>query len=585
MRSLWGNMPDRWLLLRLLRFLKPFVGLVALAVLLGSATVASGIGLVGTSAWLISAAALHPSIAVLQVAIVGVRFFGLSRGVFRYLERLASHSANFRLLAGLRIWFYQQLEPLAPAVLWQERSGDLLARAVSDIEILENFFVRAVAPPLAAGVITLGMGLWVGRFDFSLGMLLMLFLLLGGITAPLLLRLLSRVPGQQVVSRRAALQAELVDGIQGMPDLLACSRQQDYLARIDRLGDGLAQAQGVMGWLSALQAGFSVLLPSLCLWGMLAAAVPLVRSSRLDGIDLACLVLASLASFEAVLPLSQAAQMLESCLAAARRLFNLASRSPAVTDPASALPLPQDFTLEVRGLSFAYAPQASLVLDGISLRLAPGQRSALVGPSGAGKSTLAHLLLRLWDYQQGEILLGGANLRSLRQEDVRRSISLVTQSTYLFDATLRQNLLLAAPGAQQVNLDEALHLAQLDEFVRSLPEGDKTWIGEHGLRLSGGQRQRLGIARSLLRRAPILVLDEPTSQLDAVNAGEFLRLLLQLPRSGSLLLITHQLASLEEMDEILVMDAGRIVQRGTHAVLLRSEGLYRQRWECQQGIW
>jgi thiol reductant ABC exporter CydC subunit len=578
-------MPDRVILLRLLRFLKPFLGLVVLSVLLGAATIASGIGLLGTSAWLISAAALHPSIAVLQVAIVGVRFFGLVRGVFRYLERLASHSTNFRLLAGLRVWFYRQVEPLAPAGLWQERSGDLLARAVSDIDTLENFYVRAVAPPLAAGVITLGMGLWVGRFDPGLGLLLALFLLLTGAGGPLLLRALSRIPGRQVVARRARLQAELVDGIQGMADLLAFGADQAYLARAARLGEELAQAQARMGWVSGVQAGLAVLLPGLGLWAILAAAIPLVRSGKVSGVDLACLSLASLASFEAVLPLSQASQTLESCLAAARRLFDLASRRPAVVDPVEPLPAPQDFTLEVHNLTFAYAPGSPPVLEGVSLRLEPGQRIALVGPNGAGKSTLAHLLLRLWDYQHGDICLGGADLRRYRQEDVRAAISLITQSTYLFDATLRQNLRLAAPGAASERLEAAVQQAQLEAFIRSLPQGYETWVGEHGLRLSGGQRQRLAIARALLRSAPILVLDEPTSQLDPLTASEFLRLLMQVSPGRSLLLITHQLTGLEEMDEILVMDAGRIVQRGRHAVLLRAGGLYCQMWDSQQGVW
>ena len=251
----------------MLGFLRPFAGWTALSVLLGAATIASGIGLLGTSAFVISAAALHPSIAVLEVAIVSLRFFGISRGFFRYLERLVSHGVNFRLLAGLRVWFYQALEPLAPARLQAYRSGDLFGRAVGDIETLENFYVRAVAPSIVAAVITIGMGLFVGRYDVRLGLTLAGGLLVSGIGTPLLGHLAGRGPGQAMVSARNELSAALVDGVQGMSDLLSYGQGAARLDEVRQLSAAAGQAQVRSAWAGGLANSFSLLITNLTLLG------------------------------------------------------------------------------------------------------------------------------------------------------------------------------------------------------------------------------------------------------------------------------------------------------------------------------
>ncbi len=569
-------------LLRLLGFLAPFTGWVALSVLLGAATITAGIGLMTTAAYLISAAALHPSIAVLEVAIVGVRFFGLTRGVFRYLERLVSHSVNFRLLAGLRVWLYRALERLAPAGLQTYRSGDLLSRAMADIETLEDFYVRAVAPPLTALLVVAGMGLFLRGFAPLLGNLALAFLLAGGAAWPLLGRALSRRPGRQVVATRARLHAALVDGIQGSADLLAFNREEEQKALIAELSGATIRAQRRMAWIGGLSSALGLLTSNLGMLAVLVAAIPLVRSGYLDGVYLAVVALGTLASFEAVLPLPQAAQTLEGSLHAARRLFELADASPAVSDPPQPAPLPTGNALEVRGLRFRYAAGEAPALDGVELRVEEGQCAALVGPSGAGKSTLINLLLRFWEFSEGEITLGGKDIRQFSQEELRGRMGVISQSTYLFDGTLRENLLLARPAASQEEIERAVRAAQLHETVAGLPQGYDTWIGEHGLRLSGGERQRLAIARAVLKDAPILLLDEPTSHLDALTEQAILRNLLALLPGRTALMVTHRLVGLEAMQAVYVMQNGRIVEGGTHTGLLNAGGLYRRMWESQQ---
>jgi ATP-binding cassette subfamily C protein CydC len=569
---------------RLLRLAAPFARWMALAALLGFATIGSSIGLMTTSGYLIAKAALRPSIADLQVAIVGVRFFGLARGVFRYLERYVSHDVTFRLLAQLRTWFYRALEPLAPARLMQYRSGDLLARIVADVETLENVYLRVLAPPVVAILVTVLAMVLMGSFHPRPAVTLLVFLLLAGAGLPLLTWALGRRAGRRLVGVRSELNGALVDGIQGVADLLAFGGEGRYLARIGRLSEELQRLQARMARIDGLQGALTGLLMNTATLAVLAVAIPLVSGGDLDGVYLALLVMAVISSFEAVLPLPQAFQTLDQSLEAARRLFEIVDAEPVVADPASPAALPRRCDLEVQNLRFSYGDGRRLALDGLSFDLPRGRQVAVVGPSGAGKSTLVHLLARFWEYQQGQILLAGRDLRQHDQEALRRLMTVVSQHTYLFTATVRENLLLARPGATEAEMIQAAQQAQIHDFVRSLPKGYDTWIGEQGLRLSEGQRQRLAVARALLKDAPILILDEPTANLDALTERELMAALQTLAAGRTTLLITHRLVGLDAADEILVLRAGRIVERGRHHELMQMGGLYRHMWDLQNQI-
>ncbi|MGD2205722.1 MAG: thiol reductant ABC exporter subunit CydD, partial [Anaerolineae bacterium] len=438
---------------RLLRLVAPFargavpsaIGGMALAVLLGFATIGSSIGLMATSAYLIARAALQPSIADLQVAIVGVRFFGIARGVFRYLERYVSHHVTFRLLARLRVWFYSALEPLAPARLMQFRSGDLLTRVVADIETLESFFLRVLAPPVVAVLVATLAAVLVGSFDSRLAVTLLVFLALAGAGVPFLTRVLGRRAGQRMVRVRAELNATLVDGVQGMADLLAYGQEACHLTRVQELSRELSDLQGRMARIGGLHSALTGLLMSLATLAVLVIAIPLtaLKTGPLDGVYLAVLALIVMPCFEAVLPLPQAFQYLENSLEAARRLFQVVDAEPAVVNAPQPASPPDGYGLRVENLRFAYNPEGPLALDGIDFDLPQGGCLAVVGPSGAGKTTLVHLLLRFWNYRQGRIMLGGQELRGYSQSFVRRLFAVVSQHTYLFNDTVRKNLLLA----------------------------------------------------------------------------------------------------------------------------------------------
>lgn len=567
--------------LRLLTFVKPFWKGVILSVVFSAATVGSSIGLLGTSAYLISFAALQPSIAYLQVAIVGVRFFGIARGLFRYLERLSSHSVNFRLLARLRVWFYQKLEPLAPARLMQYQSGDLLQRAVGDIEVLENFYVRVIAPPLAALLITIGASGLMAGWHPELAGVLAGGLLLGGIVVPWLAYRMSRTPGRQLVAARARMSASLVESLQGLADLLAYGQEDVVRKKLHQSEKHLSELQMRLAWPGGISNALVQLTGNLTLLGVLLAAIPLVRAGQLDGVLLAVVALVTLASFEAVAPLPQAAQMLEASLESARRLFSLVDAQAAVSEPAMPLPPPVGADIQVRNLTYRYGDDLQPALEGLDLTLVPGSKVALVGPSGAGKSTLLALLMRFWDTPPGSIFLNGADIRDFKIEDARRMFALVSQSTYLFTATLRQNLLLARPDASEADLLSVIKQSGLQDWMDRLPQGLDTWLGERGQQMSGGERQRLAVARALLQDAPVVLLDEPSAHLDTITEQRLVETLQAVLAGKTVLWVSHSLTGMEWMDEIVVLEGGRVVERGTHARLMKMGGLYARLYRIQ----
>lgn len=578
---------------RLLSLLAPFWSKILLSAILGFATVASGIGLMATSAYIISAAALHPSIADLQVAIVGVRIFGITRGIFRYLERLASHDVTFRLLARWRVRFYQALEPLAPARLLEYHSGDLLARIIGDIGTLESFYVRTVNPPTVAVLVSAAVLLFMGGFGRALSWVLLVFLLLAGVVLPLITLSLSKRIGSSTIVERGKFNSLLIESIQGMPDLISNSRADSQLETINAYGKSLNTLRGKTMGVTSLQMSLGSLLASLGMLAVLVSAIFMVSNRQLDGVLLGVVAMTALTSFEALQPLPQVAQNLETNLAAADRLYELVDFPREVVDPPAPRKLPDNIHLEIRDLSFQYPAQddgpvsitkAYFALRNISLDIPQGKHIGIIGPSGSGKTTLTNLLLRYWDYLDGSISLGGHEIHDYSQEDMRKIIAYASQEPYLFSASIRDNLLVARPEATLEDLKNAAQQAGLDNFIQSLPGGYNTWIGEHGLRLSAGERQRLALARVFLRSTPLLILDEPTANLDAKNERLILNSIRSFSHGKSLLYITQNMVGLKEMDEIIVLHDGQIVERGNHNKLLSNHGKYWHMWHLYHQI-
>jgi ATP-binding cassette subfamily C protein CydC len=547
---------------RLLGLIGTARGGLALATLFSSATVAAGVGLTATAAYAISRAALVTSFVEIQVALAGVRTFALSRGAFRYLERYTAHAVSFQMLARLRVWFYSAIEPLAPGVLWRHSGGDLLTRIVSDIESLEQLAVRVLMPAVAALIAGTAACLLLALFDPRLGIILLAALTLMGLAVPLAARRVAAPAAQAQVAYRAELGAAVVDGVQGVAELLAFDRESAHLGRLEEIGRRLLRAERRLALVRGLSAGAAALLGGLTLIAALLVAIPLVAEGRLDPVYLAVVPLTALAALEAAAPLPAAIEHLERSLAAAARLFELVDARPAVPEPQVSGPPPTAGTIDLRNVSFAYEPGEPAVLDGLDLSIRPGERVAIVGASGAGKTTLLNLLLRFWEAQEGCIRIGGSDVRQSRAEDVRALFSVVAQDTYLFGGTVRANLLLARRGASEEQMIAACRQANIHTVIERLPLGYDTWIGENGLLLSGGERQRLALARAILRDAPVLLLDEPTAHLDSETEAGLLDGMRMLMAGRTVIAVGHQPLALAIDARVLVLEDGRLHRPG-----------------------
>lgn len=570
-------------LLRLVRLFLPYRKWMVWGAFAALLTMLANVALMATSGWFIA-----------QMALVGlagatmdyftpaafIRGMAITRTAGRYIERLVTHEATFRLLQQLRVWFYRHLEPLAPARLQELRSADLSSRILSDIDALNHLYLRVLVPvavALAGGVLIVAvMALFSARVAAST----VAFLLLAGVAVPLLTLRLGHAPGRALVELRAQMRSAAVDALQGLGELRVYGGAQRQAQRIAQLSDAMIAQQRRLSRATGLSQALLGLCANLAMWAALLLAIPLVASAELAPAQLPMLALFVLASFEAVLPLPLALQMLGETLAAARRIFSILDARPQIDEGAD-LPAPQwresSVIIDDLRLRYPAMPEGSWALDGLTVRLQPGERVALVGASGAGKSSLVQVLLRFWEYQAGSVRIGGHDLRAWPAQALRAHIAVVSQDTYLFNTTIRDNLLLARPDATDEQMVQACKAAQLHDFILTLPDGYDTWVGESGARLSGGQARRVAIARALLRDAPLLILDEPTEGLDTVTERELLRDIAALMQGRTVLLITHRIAALPAaVDQVLVMDSGRVVERGTPAELLaRPQGAFR----------
>ncbi|MGA0587763.1 thiol reductant ABC exporter subunit CydC [Dyella sp. KRB-257] len=564
---------------RLWTLFRPYVGWMLAGALLANAALLANVGLLAVSGHFIASMALA---GVAGIAFnyftpaALIRAFALTRTGGRYLERLITHEATFRLLAQLRVWFYERLEPLAPARLQALRATDLLSRIQADIDTLNQLYLRLFVPVAVAALASVAIVAVMAVFSVPVALGTALLLASAGVWLPRWLQRRGAAAGARVVQTRTALRNTVADALGGDAELRVYRAQGRWHARVQQQSETLLDDQRQLSGLSGLATGAVGLCAHLALWWAVIAVAPAVAQGAIAPAQLAMLALFAMAAFEAVMPLPLAFQMLGEQLAAARRIFAVVDAEPAVSSPAGESPTPLDAGVVFDGVRFRYDPSQPWVLDRFDLTLAPGSRTALVGASGAGKSSVLQLLARFWDCQEGRILLGGHPLDDYAPDDARRHIAVVSQDAYLFNGSVLDNLLLARPDADAVSIEAACRAARVHEVIEALPDGYHTSLGEAGTRLSGGQARRLAIARALLKDAPILLLDEPTEGLDAATAGALYDSLAGAMAGRTVLLITHQLGPLAGLvDEVAVLDAGRIVQRGSPAALAATDGPYR----------
>ncbi|MEV0418167.1 thiol reductant ABC exporter subunit CydC [Streptosporangium canum] len=548
-------------------------GRMALAAAAGAAAELAGLGLIGSAAWLITRAAEQPPLAALSVAIVGVRAFATSKGVFRYGERLAGHDVALRAQATTRERLYQALIPAGPL---NHRGADLLSRMVDDTDAAQDLLVRCLLPAVAA-LVTAVTTVVIALFLLPAAALVLLAgLAVAGVLIPAGTAAAARRWSARIAPARADLAARVADLVHGSADLAAygagdralaaCAEADARLAALERRQ---ARGNAVATGLGMLAQGLTVL-----------AIVLVAQNSGAGSVATAVLALTSLVSFEPVLPMAAAGERLTGVLAALRRLREVRATPPAVTDPTAPVPVPDGPpTVEIDDLVVRHSADRAPALNGVSLTLTPGRRVALVGPSGAGKSTLLSALMRLVEPESGTIRLSGVEIGRLSADDARRVMTGLTQDPYVFQASLRDNLRLAGPEAGEDALAEAVRRARLERWVERT--GWDTVLGEDGRTVSGGQLQRLALARALLNDPPVLLLDEPAEALDEETADALMADLLDATHGHTTLLVTHRLRGLERVDEIVVLENGSVAQRGTHGELVDTPGYYRDLWRSE----
>lgn len=552
-------------------------GRLLLALVLGSLATGSAVGLMAVSGWLISRASEQPPVLYLMVAVTATRAFGIGRAVFRYAERLVAHDAVLRMLAELRVAVYRSLERIAPAGLRRTRRGDLLSRLVADVDALQDYWLRWLLPAGTAVVVGAGAAGFTGWLLPEAGLVLAAGLLLAGVGVPLVSGACARRAERRLAPARADLATRVTDLLGGTAELTVAGalpgrldRTRDADGALTRIAARAAAATALGGGLGALIAGLTVVATAL-------VALPAVADGRLAGVTLAVVVLTPLAAFEAVTGLPLAVQYRQRVRRSAERVFEVLDAPAPVREPVVPAEAPASpFPLELRGLSARYAGTGHDALDSIDLTLEAGRRVAVVGTSGSGKTTLAQVLLRFLDAQTGTYRIGGVDASALDGDTVRRFVGLCAQDAHIFDSSIRENLRLARPGATDGELCDALARARLLDWAQALPEGLDTLVGEHGARLSGGQRQRLALARALLADFPVLVLDEPAEHLDLVTADALTLDLLAATRGRTTVLITHRLEGLDAVDEVVVLEAGAVVQRGPYDALAAVDGPLRR---------
>ncbi|WP_076410009.1 cysteine/glutathione ABC transporter ATP-binding protein/permease CydC [Shewanella sp. UCD-KL12] len=565
-------------------------------------TLMAGIGLLSLSGWFLSATAVAGLSAATAMMFNyftpagGVRFLSIVRTASRYGERLATHEATFKLLTQLRCWAWAKLLPLSASNMQGVRQGDLLNRLVADIDTLDHLYLRLVTPMAASFLMLVVLYFFVAWIDADLALILCGSLLLVWLLLPGVFYFLGRNPGIEILESKRAYRVQVLEFVHGLAEISLFGAQDRFRANLAESETKLLDSQRAMANVTALSQGGLILCHGLVVVLMLYMAASGVGEHLPPGPMLAMVVFMTLACIEMLMPVAGAFQHLSACVSAAERVNDLVEQEPGITFNTQSDCRVTRGELVLENVSFSYE-QATVeqaetdtanVIHGVSLSIQPGQKVALLGQTGCGKSSLLSLITREWQANSGRILLDGIETDQFTLAALTDGITLVSQRIYLFSGTLRDNLALAQPMVERLPTraerkaakaaNDELLIAVLQRVgLHELLKGEAaldTWIGEGGRQLSGGEQRRIGVARALLRDAPVLLLDEPTEGLDKRTEREILQVLFEFAKDKSVLMISHRLTAMEQMDVIHLMEEGKLRVSGSHKTLLAQDEYY-----------
>ncbi len=567
------------IIIELMRHIMPWKGRLFITFCFGVLRVLAFIG-VGVFSALIVLALKNGNDFTFQLT--GLMVVASLSGILHWIESWVAHDMAFRLLAEMRINVFRKLDQLAPAYLVRRRTGDLMGIATQDVELVEYFFAHTVAPVFVSILVPVAVVTALATVSFWMALSLMPFLLAVGLS-PLLMRDKVDLLGSKAREAAGELSAHAIDTIQGIAEIVAFQQAGHRAKDFDNLTNRHIAIRLPFFKELTMQ---KTLLEVLTGWGGLAVISTGALLTTSGSLDAGLLPLLTILAMSAFLPVSEIAQIgrqLADTMGATRRIYALENEPVVIDDGIDETPGDLSSGVCFRNVSFAYPGRSKRILQDLNFEIPAGRTLALVGPSGAGKTSLAQLLMRFWDPEKGSITLNGIELKDFKLEELRSRVALVAQDTYLFNNSLRENILVAKPEATELELSEAVKLSALSEVIESLPDGLDTMVGERGSSLSGGQRQRVAIARAFLKDAPFLILDEATSHLDALSEHTVHKSLDLLKTNRTTIIIAHRLSTIRDADRIIVLNEGEMVETGTHNELLQKTGLYRQLVSKQLG--
>lgn len=549
---------------------------VSIAIFFGFLAGIASVALMGSSGYLISKAALTSQMTTLVVMAACLKLFGFASALSRYGERLYSHRATFTMLSHLRVSFFERLTPLAPGIFGEYRSGDLLSRIVGDVESLQNFLLRVFYPPVVLSIVFLSTIFFSSFFSIGIALVMLIGMLLTVIAVPALFSVRKRKTDGQVRAKRGSLAVEATEFLYGFRDLKIHQQLGKKEQLLKKDADQYNEGQRKEGLEENLAQSINSLVALLVSFFVLGVGAYFVAAGEMEGLYLAMLVMISIAAFENVAPMAAFPAYFEESRKAAVRLEEIVA-APVASQGKEKLP-DGPLELNMKEVSFSYPGEKALAVDGVSLRLSPGTKTAIVGPSGSGKSTLMQLLLNVFPVDQGQLSIGGKPVETLDQEAIWQEMNIVLQENHFFFGTIRSNLLIANPAASDEEMERALAKVQLELFPLEMK------VEEKGQNLSGGQKQRLAIARALLKGKSLWFLDEPLSSVDSVTGRAIYEELFQQGHKDTFVIISHDLVGLEKMDQIVVMENGRIVEIGSYTELMKKHSYFYQLKQIENSV-